>query len=59
MQVFSFYLKLMVCWIKVCQGIDHASVLLVPGVNGLSVLLVPGVNGLSVLLVPGVNGLLD
>ena len=35
MQVFSLYLELMVCWIKVCQGINNASVLLVLGVNGL------------------------
>ena len=35
MHVFSLYLELMVCWIKVCQGIDNACVLLVPGVNGL------------------------
>ena len=35
MQVFSLYLELMVCWIKVCQGINNAIVLLVPGVNGL------------------------
>ena len=35
MQVFSLYLELMVCWIKVFQGINNASVLLVLGVNGL------------------------
>ena len=35
MQVFSLYLELMVCWIKVRQGIDNASVLLVFGINGL------------------------
>ena len=46
MPVFSLYLELMVCWNRICQGIDNASVLLVPGVKGLIVLLVPGVNGL-------------